>query len=302
MHKFLRAVGFSEYTEKKQIQQLVRDIILQADNRSYSSRGENGLLSEFDKDFADGIGVAVCGEFDGDDNYNFSYYYPDLKSDRISTSEDVNVERHTAKESYAGVCEDPKVGVSLIFYLQNMISYLKIKDCGMDFLKGATTNLSALSCQGMILMPIHKSEEQKRQIKKETVKRSRLIQAARGGDEEAIESLTLDDMDKYTSISKRIMNMDIYTLVDSYFMPYGVECDLYSMLGEIIECRTVVNSFTKEEVCIMTVCCNDIHIQTCINKKDLLGEPKPGRRFKGSVWLQGYINFPVEAGTEEQHS
>ncbi|MEE1517216.1 MAG: DUF3881 family protein, partial [Lachnospiraceae bacterium] len=29
----------------------------------------------------------------------------------------------------------------------------------------------------------------------------------------------------------------------------------------------------------------------CINKKDLLGEPEVGRRFKGSIWVQGYINY-----------
>ena len=31
MHKFLRAVGFSQYTEKKQVQKLIRDIIIHAD-------------------------------------------------------------------------------------------------------------------------------------------------------------------------------------------------------------------------------------------------------------------------------
>ena len=31
-----------------------------------------------------------------------------------------------------------------------------------------------------------------------------------------------------------------------------------------------------------------------INEKDLYGEPQVGRRFKGSIWLQGYINFPEE--------
>ena len=29
-----------------------------------------------------------------------------------------------------------------------------------------------------------------------------------------------------------------------------------------------------------------------INDKDLFGEPAPGRRFKGVVWMQGVINFP----------
>ena len=294
LHKYLRAIGFSQFTEKKQVQKLVREIILQSDERSYLAKGEKGLYAEFIRNFSDDIGIAVCGEFDEEDNYSFPYYYPFLKSDIISTSEEVSVERHAAKESYAGLCEDPKVGVSLIFYLQNMIPYLKMRDGDFNFLRGATTNLSALSCQGTVLMPIYKSEEQKLKIRKDMLHRSKLIQAARGGDEEAIEDLTLDDMDTYTSISKRITNMDIYTLVDSYFMPYGMECDLYSMLGEITECQTVVNSLTKEEVCIMTVCCNDILIRTCINKKDLIGDPKPGRRFKGNIWLQGFVNFAAE--------
>jgi len=291
LHKFLRAVGFSEYTEKKQIQQLVRDIIVEADDRNYISRENNGLLSEFVREVAEDIGIAVCGEFDEEDNYTFSYYYPYLRSDIASTAEEVSVERHTAKESYAGICDDPKVGVSLIFYLQNMIPYLKGKSQGRTSLRGARTNLSALSCQGMVMMPIQKTEQQKRKIQKDSVNRSRLIQAARGGDEEAIESLTLDDMDIYTSISKKIMDVDVYTIVDSYFMPYGVECDLYSVLGEIIDCKTVTNKITGEEVCIMTVSCNDLKLRVGINKKDLFGEPMIGRRFKGSIWLQGYINF-----------
>ena len=32
MHKFLRAVGFSQYTEKKQVQKLIRDIIIHGTN------------------------------------------------------------------------------------------------------------------------------------------------------------------------------------------------------------------------------------------------------------------------------
>ena len=142
------------------------------------------------------------------------------------------------------------------------------------------------------MMPIQKTEWQKKKIQKDTVTRNRLIQAARGGDEEAIESLTLEDMDTYTTISRRIQKMDVFSLVDTYFMPYGVECDQYSILGEILECNSVKNSMTGEEVFIMQVCCNDLNFQVCINKKDLMGEPAVGRRFKGSIWLQGYINYP----------
>ena len=295
MHKFLRAVGFSQYTEKKQVQKLIRDIIIHADERSYTTVGKKTLVAEFDRNFAEDIGIAVCGEFDEDDTYSFDYYLPYLRSDLVSTAEDISIERHAAKESYAGICDDPKVGVSLIFYLQNMISYLKLQGEGKIPAKGTSLNLSALSCQGTIMMPIQKTEWQKKKIAKDAVQRNRLIQAARGGDEEAMESLTLEDMDTYTSISRKIQKADIFSLVDTYFMPYGVECDQYSVLGEITDMKLVTNGLTGEKVHILTLCCNDLNLEVAINSIDLLGEPAVGRRFKGSVWLQGQVNFPEES-------
>ena len=295
MHKFLRAVGFSQYTEKKQVQKLIRDIIIHADERSYTTVGKKTLVAEFDRNFAEDIGIAVCGEFDEDDTYSFDYYLPYLRSDLVSTAEDISIERHAAKESYAGICDDPKVGVSLIFYLQNMISYLKLQGEGKIPAKGTSLILSALSCQGTIMMPIQKTEWQKKKIAKDAVQRNRLIQAARGGDEEAMESLTLEDMDTYTSISRKIQKADIFSLVDTYFMPYGVECDQYSVLGEITDMKLVTNGLTGEKVHILTLCCNDLNLKVAINSIDLLGEPAVGRRFKGSVWLQGQVNFPEES-------
>ena len=295
MHKFLRAVGFSQYTEKKQVQKLIRDIIIHADERSYTTVGKKTLVAEFDRNFAEDIGIAVCGEFDEDDTYSFDYYLPYLRSDLVSTAEDISIERHAAKESYAGICDDPKVGVSLIFYLQNMISYLKLQGEGKIPAKGTSLNLSALSCQGTIMMPIQKTEWQKKKIAKDAVQRNRLIQAARGGDEEAMESLTLEDMDTYTSISRKIQKADIFSLVDTYFMPYGVECDQYSVLGEITDMKLVTNGLTGEKVHILTLRCNDLNLKVAINSIDLLGEPAVGRRFKGSVWLQGQVNFPEES-------
>ena len=295
MHKFLRAVGFSQYTEKKQVQKLIRDIIIHADERSYTTVGKKTLVAEFDRNFAEDIGIAVCGEFDEDDTYSFDYYLPYLRSDLVSTAEDISIERHAAKESYAGICDDPKVGVSLIFYLQNMISYLKLQGEGKIPAKGTSLTLSALSCQGTIMMPIQKTEWQKKKIAKDAVQRNRLIQAARGGDEEAMESLTLEDMDTYTSISRKIQKADIFSLVDTYFMPYGVECDQYSVLGEITDMKLVTNGLTGEKVHILTLCCNDLNLKVAINSIDLLGEPAVGRRFKGSVWLQGQVNFPEES-------
>ena len=112
---------------------------------------------------------------------------------------------------------------------------------------------------------------------------------ARDGDEDAIESLTLEDMDTYAIISRRIVNEDVLSIVKSTFMPYGIESDQYSILGEIIDYTKVINSYTNEMMYELKLLCNDLKFDVCINEQDLLGEPEIGRRFKGNVWMQGSL-------------
>ncbi|MBR4669643.1 MAG: DUF3881 family protein [Butyrivibrio sp.] len=292
MHKFLRAVGFSNIKNRKEMTQLIVSSVQHPTARNYASSKENEIIAEFMKDYSEGLGLAVCGEFDEEDKFVYEYYYPYLIPSRVSTEEDISVERHAAQHSYAGICNENRVGVSLVFYLLNMISYMKYENEDHFPIRGTTLSLSALSIKGQILMPIAKTEEEKEVAKKKTNYRNRLINNARKGDETAIESLTLDDMDLYTTLSRKIRKQDVYSLVDTYFMPYGVECDHYSVLGEITEARKTVNSLTRETVHILRINCNDLEFDLCINDVDLLGEPAVGRRFKGNIWMQGYINFP----------
>lgn len=296
MHKYLRAIGFSRIRTPKQMHDLVMEVIQSADKRSYTSNSETTMLAEFCKDFANRIGMTVCGEFDEKDEFSYEYSFPYFRGDGISTEEDISVERHAEKESYAGVCNDMRVGVSLIFYLQNMIDYAKIKYGDKLPVRGTSLTLSALSINGKVVLPIRKNKADMEKIEKETTNRNRLIAQARQGDEEAIETLTLEDMDTYNAVSKKIRTEDVLSLVDTYFMPYGVECDQYSILGEILDCSTEKNKLTGEELWILGISCNDLIFDLCINKKDLYGEPAPGRRFKGTIWMQGIINFPETYG------
>ena len=54
--------------------------------------------------------------------------------------------------------------------------------------------MSALCTQGKILLPILKRPEAARLAKKKEQGRQQLIEAAREGNQEAIDSLTIDDM------------------------------------------------------------------------------------------------------------
>lgn len=292
MHRFLRAVGFSKIKDRKDLQRIIANSIQHSDRSGYVINNEGVMLAEFFRDFANDIGICVCGEFDDEDKFLYEYYYPYLTPSAVSTEEDITVERHAALFSYAGVCNEPRFGVTLIFYLQNIIPYIKFENEGHFPVRGISLSLSALSIKGQIMMPIAKTEEEKEAVRRKNGYRNKLINSARLGDENAIESLTLDDMDLYSTISKKIRKQDIYTLVDTSFMPYGVECDQYTVLGEIREKRMVTNFLTGEKVHILKIICNEIEFDVCINEEDLLGEPEVGRRFKGNIWMQGVINFP----------
>ena len=292
LHRFMRAIGFSEYTDRNKLKELLKKVILTADQRAYTINDEDIMLGEFSKGFAENMGITVCGEFDEEDKFTYEYYYPYLRGRGITSLEDVSVERHASRESYAGVCDDIKVGISLIFYLQNRIPYVKAHFCGELPIRGTSLTLSGLSTQGSILLPIEKDEEQKQRIRQDSANRTNLIAAARKGDEDAIEMLTMEDMDMYSTISKKIQKEDVFSIVDTYFMPYGVECDHYSVLGEIMEYSKVRNNITGEEIFLLKICCNEFTFDVAINIIDMLGEPRVGRRFKGTIWLQGFINFP----------
>lgn len=291
MHKYMQSIGFSQLN-RKDLQRLVTDVIVSSNDRLYTSLDDENIVAAFKKEIAPGVGITVVGQFDENDQFSYDYYFPYVDADMISTEEDLSIERHAATESYAGVFEDPRMGITVIFYLQNIIPYIKVMRADLLPMKGTTLSLSALSLDGIILMPLKKTVNDVVTNIKNNKSRNVLLTAAKSGDEEAIESLTMNDMDTYTTLAQKIKQDDLYTLVDTSFMPYGVECDQYSIVGEILECDEVVNSISGETVYRMLLLVNDILIRMAVNKKDVYGEPQRGRRYKGNIWLQGKINFP----------
>ena len=59
-----------------------------------------------------------------------------------------------------------------------------------------------------------------------------------------MESLTMDDIDTYAMISQRLTKEDVFSIVDSFFMPSGLECDQYSVMGEIVDFVNFKNILT----------------------------------------------------------
>ena len=43
MHKFMRAIGFSKLSDRREEQRLITDVIMNATHRSYTANGENTI-------------------------------------------------------------------------------------------------------------------------------------------------------------------------------------------------------------------------------------------------------------------
>ena len=291
MHSYLRAIGFEELQTEQKLKEILSDVFHEYDERTVTREGKNRAFVEYTKEFGKNMGIKMCGTMDTE-GFHQEYYFPYFRGKNISSREDLIVEKHAARESFAGVCEDMRMGVSIIFYVQNAAKYKKETILNHLLSDKISTTFSGLSLQGKILLPVAKDEAYKEGGVEAANRRSKMIPAARQGDAEDIESLTLEDIDTYSMINRRILKEDLFTIIDTLFMPYGMECDHYQVIGNIKGVEQTVNSYTKEKIYQMTLECNDMDLDVCINAKDLLGDPEVGRRFKGVIWLQGNINFP----------
>lgn len=289
MHSFLRAIGFSSIHSDFEMDEILDEAIDQPNRIQVCKDSYGNELAEMTKAYSREFGIRIYGRFVDNDDFEVDYYYPYFLGEGITTHENMEVERRVSNESYAGISDELKVGVALIYHIQNVAEYLNELSHNANCLNNATVTLSGLSTSGKIILPVEKRNES--DAIKQSQSRNHRMAAARDGDEEAMESLTIEDIDTYTMLSKRIATEDVLSIVETTFMPYGVESDQYMIIGEIERCNLIQNQRSQEEIYEMTVNTNDLRFDICINKEDLLGEPAAGRRFKGNIWLQGKINF-----------
>lgn len=291
MHAYLPAIGFGQIKKKSQLQQLLSSVQSFPDQVRTIRLDEESSLVVYTKEVAPNIGMMICGEEDMQGSFQMEYYAPYINSDVCSSQAECSIERKSAREAYDGVCDDARLGLNLIFAVNNFMEYRKYQVLQGFYPTVTGVCLSALCIQGKILLPILKRPETARLARKKEQGRQKLIEAAREGSQEAIDSLTIDDMNLSNKVGRLLNSCDIYTMVESSIMPCGMECDRYTIIGEIKSVVLLVNEISKEPLCQMDVMCNNINIRVLVNRAGLMGEPMVGRRFKGDIWLQGMANF-----------
>lgn len=293
MHNFFEAIGFSNCKDGKE-KTLIRNIVKNTikdykENHNYRLEAK-GKTMEVGIKFGEYIGMYIQGEFLEDGEFEVDSVFPYVKPMSYEKYKNgITIEPNVYNISFSAACDTlSENGISIIFYLQNGIEYMNYKDKLKDDYE---IGLAGLSMSGRIILPTNVNKDYINKYADKKKNKQNLFVEARDGNQDAMESLAFDEMEMYTRINKRIENENLYSVIDTCFMPYGLQSDKYSIIGRIVNIHKCRNSITFETVYILHLECNDVIITVAINDKDLFGVPEIGRRFKGIIWLQGRVKF-----------
>lgn len=289
MHKYLRAIGFGKIKNRLQFDPILKKIMQDPDHKSLASTGLGSTSVQYDKKFGDYIGLSLVGEVDLTGEIFFEHSFPFLFPSPYRREEDSRIEKRCANEAYDGIMED--IGMSIVFYVQNITDYNRYYwYTKKNTIRGV--HFSALSLGGKILLPLAATKESLEAYDKDIAESYELLEKAKKGDSFANDELIIKNIQDKNEADKRSLKEDVFTIVKSSLIPTGVECEEYELTGLIIRVGTDKNSYTGEEIYMLLVKCNELVINIAINKEDLVGTPEMGRRFRGVVWLQGYLSLP----------
>ena len=290
MHSYLRAIGFSKYKSRRQLEPVYKSCLREPSRKEVTTISVDTSMLQFEKDFDKNLGISLVGEVDAAGACSIEHYFPYYKGRYFMEFEGISIEKQTDKESYAGVCEDLRLGMTIIFYVVNIADYAKSKWFNYSNRGMTRVKLSGLSTEGTVLLGTKKPSGRNAGP---DLSAPFFAPPGMGDLEDPHEyhDPINHEYGRYELLTTRACREDLLTIVETSFMPCGVECDHYLVVGNILEVREMKNSFTEEKIYNLLIEANYLTIDVVINQEDLMGEPEVGRRFRGEIWLQGVVQI-----------
>lgn len=299
MHKYLRAIGFHEVKTYSASSMIIRDVVTHSDRRISTNVDTGFNLLELSRNYISSetdsleAGLEVIGEL-GVQNNSFltEHIFPYVRKTDNVTEGDIVFYPTAENEAYIGVLDEPATDTSLMFYVQNILNVRRVLLDQRPYpyrTEITRVSLQALSTGGTILLPIQDEKNAAAEEEKRIQNMARLKYRASNGNEEAAMELAQERLDFRNKIVERLETEDVLSIVDTTLAPTGVDCETYMLLGNILHVYYAENRITKERLVIMDVSAKGYRIEVLVNQEDLTGEPAPGRRFRGTVWLQGAV-------------
>ncbi len=286
MNSYLSAIGFSKIKSLHQLDQLHRDVMKNPDHRTVTGYSLSHSCVQLDKSYGSGIGLSLIGEMDSSGSFLAEHAFPCIAPGPYTFTDDVILEERVSVTGFSGVLDN--VNLSVIFYVQN-IAYVNGLMWNNRVPNKMRISLNGLSIEGSVLIPLNKSEQEREYDLDKRREEMNAIRDYRNGNDTIYDLLLLKDMDRKDAADRRLQTEDVLSIVDTSIIPYGTECDIFDLIGTIVAVNMTENSRTREQIYILDIECLYYIIRIAINKEKLMGEPIPGRRFRGITWLQGTV-------------
>lgn len=290
-NELFNSVGFKSVKTSKEEEVIYGKVLDDASWVSDASDSKGYTYSEFYKSFGKSIGVSIKGCRNENDKIVSDDFVPYAKTDRKTKVSFVALEIEESTNSYYLICEDGDTHTEYILYLQNANKYFSLEKSGFDFRDNlCSLNISALSTEGTVILPVEKDDEIRELDRKEDIRRRGMIKKAKMGDKKAAKELEIEAEKSMNIIQERLKEEDFLSVVEQYMLPLEEDTPYYNILGEIKDVMTLVNEYTHELVYWFEVDFLGRELDLFINSDDLIGVPSRGMRFLGKCYLQGFIN------------
>ncbi len=304
MNCMLQTVGFSDI-EGVEAERRLRNELIYGNTKKTTKTAklsDNRTAVEIFCEIAPNTGMVYRGENDRSGVFLSDCFFPAHISKTLSLKEPIIVSKRMDSNAFTAMAYEYTHKIPIIFYLQNEIEmYLKYDKDDKD--RDYEVYLSGIAGDGKIILPIEGPKVEVGKLDKE-----KKAGGTKESDEEELNEEELQmrflaekEISDYLKMNGRIKNEDLYSIIETTFMPCGTEVDTYTIIGKINSVENLENNRTAEEMFLLGIECNGVVMEICINKKNLLGVPEVGRRFKGNVWLQGYVNWSTEKENEEAY-
>ncbi|MDO5696245.1 MAG: DUF3881 family protein [Eubacteriales bacterium] len=272
MYRYLRAIGYTGLHSRAEAMNYLSHFVTR----------DSGRLMNHECGLDMGVMIYLNPEFD---QYTMEYFFPYARGDRAMRIHDLAVEERSEGPGYFGVIEDERNLLLLSFLCTNpeMLTAGDYPECSVY--------LSGFSLSGKILLPAKEPVHEKIS-KTDNATRNRHFQHSDIDDVHSKDSLIEyinREEELYHLLRERMKTESLYRIIETTLMPYGVECDTYHVLGNILAVDEIINRDTGEIVLKLDLETYGYKFPVYINSRDILGEPLPGRRFKGNVRLQGVV-------------
>ena len=285
-HTFLRSIGFDSVKNRDQEKALVDWVLENPSRMSVVSLDHESNLAMAEKDVNGHAGIAVVGEIGESGGLVPEYYFPYLSSTHISSTAPLSYEKTATRDGFSGMCEDDRLGLALIFDVKNVPDVIRDQqDLQLGNASFQRVMLSMLLREGTVLLPIGAKKSVPANSRRSFEKN--LTEAEEQGDLEAVGRLAREEMLRFGRAIQRIRETDVLTVVESFFMPYGMESYSYYFLGDILSSALILNEITKERFYRMVISVNGVEFTAAVSENDLQGVPAAGLRLKAKGMLMG---------------